>query len=386
MAAGARKGCSVQVRSMLAVLPWLATGLAAEGGSLEGIGVPDGDVSSLAVGISADGSTVIGFSLDDEGNTSAVRWRAETGIVTISPDGVPALPKAVSADGGVVVGSVGLLSGGACGSSCPAFRWTPQPSWQTIEPLLGYEGASASDLSLNGDVLFVELLREDGIDIQTWSQGGFAPFVTDLAAPRISGNGKTLATTTPDGGVRAIGLASGMTIDLAPLPGSTSAAALDVDGDGDVIVGFSTFPDATSRAVRWTTGPVDGRDLGLLAGDVSAQAQGVSVDGRRVVGTSVRGDLSTRGFVWESGTLQDLESFAIGSGVALDGWRLHGAVGISADGRVIAGYGMSPGGRNEGWVMRLPEPSREPAHLAALAALLAAAWRRAARRSERAGP
>ena len=53
-------------------------------------------------------------------------------------------------------------------------------------------------------------------------------------------------------------------------------------------------------------------------------------------------------------------------GIDLTGWRLFEAVGVSGDGRTIAGNGLNPAGQLEAWVAVVPEPLAMP--LAALAA------------------
>lgn len=40
--------------------------------------------------------------------------------------------------------------------------------------------------------------------------------------------------------------------------------------------------------------------------------------------------------------------------MSINGWTLTSATGISADGKVIVGYGVDLIGKNEGWILRLP--------------------------------
>jgi hypothetical protein len=52
--------------------------------------------------------------------------------------------------------------------------------------------------------------------------------------------------------------------------------------------------------------------------------------------------------------MRDLREVLAGEyGLALSGWRLEAAGGISADGLTIAGDGMNPAGQPEAWVVRL---------------------------------
>ncbi|MEM8767505.1 MAG: autotransporter domain-containing protein, partial [Pseudomonadota bacterium] len=121
----------------------------------------------------------------------------------------------------------------------------------------------------------------------------------------------------------------------------SGGGALDVSGDGSVIVGWSTESFSNSQAFVWTeqTGMVG---IGRLPGDARSIAEGVSADGQVVVGTSteLRGSvfLSSQAFRWtESGGmvgLGDLEGGEFGSR----------ATAVSADGSVVVGQGRSDRG------------------------------------------
>jgi probable HAF family extracellular repeat protein len=118
--------------------------------------------------------------------------------------------------------------------------------------------------------------------------------------------------------------------------GGTDSGAWDISGDGNVVVGVSTFPSGR-QAFRWTnaTGMVELGDL--VGGDVLSHATGISDEGNVIVGYG----MSTNGqeaFRWtsESGMvgLGDLEGGNFGS-IAND---------ISADGIIIIGQGNSENG------------------------------------------
>ena len=54
----------------------------------------------------------------------------------------------------------------------------------------------------------------------------------------------------------------------------------------------------------------------------------------------------------------NLRDFLVNHGVSnLTGWTLGGATGVSADGRMIVGYGSNPDGKGEAWIATVPEPS-----------------------------
>jgi probable HAF family extracellular repeat protein len=82
--------------------------------------LPGGSFSSQALGVSADGSVVIGAGSSASG-TEAFRWTSGGGMVGLGDlPGGPyfSLPYGVSADGSVVVGR------GFSASGIEAFRWT----------------------------------------------------------------------------------------------------------------------------------------------------------------------------------------------------------------------------------------------------------------------
>src|SRR5687767_13379004 len=89
-------------------------------GGMVGMGNLPGDTGSLASGISADGSVIVGLS-DSPASNQAFRWTSAGGMVGLGslPGGVLSFATGVSADGSVVVGS----SGNSVGSGV-AFRWT----------------------------------------------------------------------------------------------------------------------------------------------------------------------------------------------------------------------------------------------------------------------
>jgi hypothetical protein len=64
--------------------------------------------------------------------------------------------------------------------------------------------------------------------------------------------------------------------------------------------------------------------------------------------------------IWDTarGThlLKDVLVNEHGLGDELAGWSLVSASAISADGSVIAGMGVNPSGKFQGWVVFIPEP------------------------------
>src|SRR5262249_15157185 len=76
-----------------------------QGGGMAGLGFLSGGSDSLATGVSADGSVVVGTSNDATFASFAFRWTQGSGMVNLgtTPGGAGAAASDVSADGQVVV-------------------------------------------------------------------------------------------------------------------------------------------------------------------------------------------------------------------------------------------------------------------------------------------
>ncbi|MEX2138197.1 MAG: hypothetical protein WD894_02970 [Pirellulales bacterium] len=240
----------------------------------EGLGdLPGGAFESNAFGVSADGSVVVGTSQSNSRRT-AFRWTAAAGMRDLGGDEMSA--HAVSADGSVVVGS--LWVGDARG---PAFRWTPQTGSMPLPPIPrpGFLSAGAEAVTADGSVVVGDNFFREGMTL----------FRTEA-----------FRWTEQEG---TIGLDS---------RGWRDTMALDVSGDGAVVVGTGGDPATTaSGAFYWTA------ETGMHA-------------------------------------LRDVLIF--GGATGLDDWRLFSAEGISEDGLTIVGTGFGPNGQ-QAWVATIPEPS-----------------------------
>ncbi|WP_324171637.1 autotransporter domain-containing protein [Sulfurimonas sp.] len=137
--------------------------------------------------------------------------------------------------------------------------------------------------------------------------------------------------------------AGGM-VDLGDLGGGHSKVKA-VNSDGSVVVGNSKSTNDATEAFRWTqAGGMVG--LGYLAGGVFfSKANAVNSDGSVVVGVS-KYTSGHEAFRWTQETgMQSLTKWLQKSGYTLSGWSKTSATGVSADGRVIVGYGTSSNGR-----------------------------------------
>jgi len=297
-----------------------------------------------ALGVSADGKVVVG------GDN---RWSAADGLQTLTSPGDEfyATGLAASADGSVVVGT---RSFEPYDPHLEAFRWTA-PS--------GIVGLG----DLPGGMVYSEAfgVSADGAVIVGVSQGALAPeteaFRWTAADGMVSlGPGRAMAVSA-DGSV-VVGESNGEAfrwtaetgmVGLGLPAGASGSVAYDVSADGRVVVGATSFNDATvgSEAFRWTAeeGMVG---LGHLSfpgswGKKYSRASGVSADGSVVVGSSYDVgplEIENRAFRWDP--LQGMRSIHTvleqSYGVDLEGWTLLDAIGLSDNGRTIVGNGYSP--------------------------------------------
>ena len=131
---------------------------------------------------------------------------------------------------------------------------------------------------------------------------------------------------------------------------------------GGVIVGVADSSRFLEEAFRWTPG-TGMRGLGALPTTLAFPASGalgVSGDGSIVVGWSY-GDDGEEAFYWDqAGGIRTLNSELIARGLAasIAGWELTRATAISANGRVVVGFGSNA----QGWVeaFRVKDEDRIP--------------------------
>jgi probable HAF family extracellular repeat protein len=162
-------------------------------------------------------------------------------------------------------------------------------------------------------------------------------------------------------------------VSLGSIPGALqpSGVAQDVSGDGSVIVGKAASANSFEEAFRWTkeTGM---QPLGDLPGNFFAsEAFAVSRDGKTIVGKSYTAGGSAA-FIWDeyhgmrklADVLRDEHNIDVGD------VYLRNATGISADGRIVVGWGMDFQANTFAWRADLiPEPTSEVLLMVALGVL-----------------
>ncbi|MEZ5565212.1 MAG: PEP-CTERM sorting domain-containing protein [Gammaproteobacteria bacterium] len=340
------------------------------------------------VGISADGSTVVGSGFTTAG-PEAIRWvngGSPQGLGFMA-GGTQSYAVGTSADGSVIVGRGDALQGPGDpypgNTSTQGFRWTEADGMQSLGylPYGGYYEI-ATGVSADGSVVTGYSDGSGGTMAYRWTQAAGLEGIGTLSgngshssqAAAISGDGLVIVGESNGAVGDSLGAqafrwteTSGIT-GLIPLPGSNTTRAHGVSADGSVIVGNSYTssciecePSVLGRnnAVRWTDqGPAT--LLGQVpGGDQGSNALGVSADGSVIVGLyQVNANDPLRGFrafVWTAdGGMQKLLDVLLTQGATgLSGWTLLQATGVSADGRTIAGYGLNPAGEAQAFVTTL---------------------------------
>jgi probable HAF family extracellular repeat protein len=334
----------------------------------------------LDVRISADGAVATIGTLDLGLGGGALRKVIATGasMLLALGMGATAFP---SADGSVVMGN-------EYQATSSVYRWT-STSRVIVPTLFGQIGALAADgMHYTGaeSLAFVP----QGY-VATYAPGtpvltmlGDLPGGAVTSEPRgISGDGaivvgKSAQTLGPE--AFRWDAVNGM-VGLGDLEGGAfSSDANDVSQDGTTIVGHSTSTSGTEAFV-WQDGEMVG--LGdLPGGTFESRALGVSADGSIVVGSG-RKLAGEAAFVRDRQGVHDLETLLVdGYGLDLEGAKLHGATGVSADGYTIVGHGLD-GTQRITWVAVIPEPDASSGLVAGLLALAGLSRRRASAGSPR---
>ncbi len=294
------------------------------GGAVVPLDQPSGLAWSWATDVSANGDYVSGYggsSFGTRDGWEGIRWQIGGGFDRIAVEGAGVWAAGISGDGSTIAGTV---QGVAAGDLAEAFRWTPSGGVHNLGTL--YDDLSWNQSRATG-------ISHDGTTIVGDSQGNDG---TNFYADGYR--------WTEDDGMTGLG-------------GAFSANA--VSRDGQVVVGTVSGPNGF-EAFRWTA--ADGFELlGTLDTNQTSQALGVSGDGSRVVGfvEDQSTDLRTA-FVWEEATgmrlLQDVLVNEFGFADDLVGWSLTKVYAVSDDGTTLVGRGYYEG-QDYAFRAVFPEPA-----------------------------
>jgi probable HAF family extracellular repeat protein len=327
---------------------------AAQTPSFHGLGQMPGvwpAAGTYASAISGDGSTIMGYGwVCPNGGTSctssdrvkAYRWTVAGKYQILGSNGSSDFFGAggVSNDGSVIVGEHALPN------KFDAFRWTAAHGMVRL-PMNIANAVTADGAMVAGGDNWWKTSGQTGIfgpfpgeqdQTSAFGLSGTAQAPVAVGAA-IKGSGQFGPTFhafrwTPVRGLQDLGLTAG-----------TESFATAISGNGLVIVGEARDASGFWRAFRWTAS-TGMQDIGTLGGPESA-AFAVNFDGTVIVGTSLTssGSGSNDAFVWTATTgMRDLKTALQAVGVhTADNWvSLTTVDGISADGTIIVGYGLSP--------------------------------------------
>lgn len=219
--------------------------------------LPGGEVESIATGISADGSAIVGGSgSGSSAGPEAFRWTATDGMVGLGGlpgNSVVSGAHGVSADGSVVVGHALKSFSPVYGAEVP-FRWTQAGGMVDLGPMPEGTAGFASAASGDGSVVV-----GDAGNAFRWTEGS-----------GMVGLGNT------------------------PSEAFTHTVAWDVSADGSVIVGNGSTANGAAAFI-WDSNHgmrllrdvlVNDYGLDLIGWDLSS-ASAVSADGRTIVGGGI---------------------------------------------------------------------------------------------------
>jgi probable HAF family extracellular repeat protein len=342
--------------------------------SFSGVGFLPGGGTSVALGVSADGTVVVGINSSSFAVTNqAFRWTAAGGMIGLGylPGDSQSVSAAVNADGSVVAG---YSTSGIAGRFPQAIRRTGPGGLIGLGYLSGYNGSTAAGVSADGSVVVgISYINEMCCDTQAvrWTAAGGMVGLGSVSgyyrvsfATGVNADGSVVVgfsnTGIPGPGpVQAFRWsAGGGMVGLGYLPGGNKSFANAVNADGSVVVGAANAPGGAylhQEASRWTQAS-GMAGLGFLTGGNYSEARAVNADGTVVVGVSDTGP-NTEAFRWtQTGSMQSVQAVLTAKGVRTTGWTLTSAQGVSADGQVIVGVGVDPNGRTQGWIARLGPP------------------------------
>ncbi len=267
-------------------------------------------------------SAVSAFSLAASLVVTAARVSAGAELIVLDESSVTGIvPSAVSADGTVVVGAANF--GTLEGAPRRAFRWREGEGIVQLGTVLGGTRTGALAVSADGTVVVGE---------------GNTSF--DYAV-----------------GFRKTGYGANQPVfDLNSANDRPTSSALAVSGDGTVVTGFHRDNDNHVRTFVWTANGGGGGTFTTLGQLLEGTARGtgahwnrgnaISADGRYIAGWSDAADnsgnppIQAYRYDRHTGTVTGLGSLSGGQ------FRSE-ALGISADGTVVAGVSSSEGGANQ---------------------------------------
>ena len=283
-----------------------------------------GHSNAIATAASADGTLVVGFSIDGSGNNQAVSWTGTTASL-LDTNGDFLLSEATGV--------------GMSGATTTIVGW----GFSTVDPM-NY--------------------REEFFYVRGGNLTNLSNLFNNFAskAVGVSADGNAIVGTLADsfsgpssvsGFVHTIGGTTSL-VDASMYIAAFSTAGLDftqmtgISGDGAVAVGFasnslSSNPTGNEQAFKYTrSGGGTYQALGTLTGGNWSIARAVNNNGSVIVGQGDNAAGNYEAFVHQNGTMTGLGFLQNGGS--------SNATGVSADGSVIVGFADAGGGRTHAFV------------------------------------
>jgi hypothetical protein len=355
---------------------------AGDGASFAGVGdLPGGESESEVRAISADGSFVVGFSSGANG-VEAFRYSAAVGLAGLGA--APSRAYDISPDGSAITGT----AAGALGSTGPGAIWR---IGEPIEFLEGDQGGAPPQLPPMFELVEPQVVLDDGTVFGMCQQYGNPiqgpgcrqdgpgqieplPSSSIIHAADALGNFGGAIFGSRYGAPRLPAILNGQGVPYPVdayciTPGSCDAVLRAFSEGAALAVGTARLypprvsvsdPAGPLEDAAWIYDAAENVTARLpdLAGGVQASgAYAISADGR-VVGGFGTDATARRAVLWIDRAPVAVEQLVTQQGGNIPaGWELREVRALSSDGLVVAGNGINPAGAREGFrlaLLRLP--------------------------------
>ena len=273
---------------------------------------------------STNGSIACGDALDGNFKPLATRWTSPTAKTSlpVMTGGTFCYTSGISSDGSVIAGW-----GDIAGGKQRMWRWTSATGTVTIPLPAGITDGYSANANLQ-------------------------------ATRNLSGNGRYVIGTT-NNTTPAIGFiydaTTGVSTDIGRPQPNHDVFPTSISNDGSVICGYCyyNYGDGVNGEVgfRWTSAsgfqlifPLSGHENEIVL------ARFMSGDGNTILGTS-----SGTNFVWTAANgIESFDDYLAVRGVDTQGMTEFEFSGISDNGAVLTGMGVTSTGDFRGWILNVP--------------------------------